>query len=214
MSLSSEEKKKIIERYDGWLAKHGISEQALGWTKGNQRLRFEILLSHWDVKGSDVLDFGCGFGDLYGFFQDRKIDARYEGIDINPRLVQEAQKKYPAGRFSVRDAFEDGLSRDYDFIFSSGVHNFKLADNWKFVAATFELFSRHARKGFALNFLADQTDFVQPDAYYADPSAVLKLARGYSRRVLLRCDYMPFEFTIFVDRRTAFDKNDPVFKEK
>jgi hypothetical protein len=42
---------------------------------------------------------------------------------------------------------------------------------------------------------------------------VLALGYRFSNRVVLRNDYMPFEFTIFVDKRSAFDPARAVYPE-
>ena len=61
--------------------------------------------------------------------------------------------------------------------------------------------------GFAVNFLSSAADFVRKENYHTDADRVLRLALQYSRRVLLRHDYMPFEFTVFVDKRTDFPRS-------
>ncbi|PYR48568.1 MAG: hypothetical protein DMF89_15310 [Acidobacteria bacterium] len=91
--------------------------------------------------------------------------------------------------------------------------NFLLTDNWSFIQAMFDLFARHARMGFAANFLSDRVDYRLDHTYHADPAKVLDLAYRYSNRVMLRNDYMPFEFTLYVDLRREFDKTRVVYPE-
>jgi hypothetical protein len=96
---------------------------------------------------------------------------------------------------------------------ASGVFNFLLSDNWSFIEAVFDLFARHARVGFAANFLSDRVDYRLDHTYHADPVKIVELAYRYSNRVTLRNDYMPFEFTVYVDLRTAFDRERVVYPE-
>ena len=42
---------------------------------------------------------------------------------------------------------------------------------------------------------------------------MLELGYRYSNRVMLRNDYMPFEFTVYVDLRRDFDKAHVVYPE-
>ena len=203
----------IIDRYNRRLAEFGRDPRTLGWTKGKQKLRFHILLSHWSLQDATILDFGCGFGDMYGYCKELDLTARYAGVDINPQLIAEGLKHFPEANLFVADAFQDGLPRPYDYIFSSGVHNFKIEDNWRFINDTFELFDRYSTKGFALNFLSNRVEFELAHTYHADSVKILDLAYRYSNRVMLRNDYMPFEFTVFIDKQTDFDKNYTVYPD-
>jgi SAM-dependent methyltransferase len=213
--VNEQEKLITVERYNARLDQFGHDPRTLGWTKRQHLLRYEILLSYWPLAEVDLLDFGCGFGDLYGYCRDTGRGAvRYHGIDINPRLIEAGRTRYPeADLSSAGDVMATGLSRIYDVIVCSGLFNFRLQDNWEFVVKTFDLFRSSSRQGFAANFLTDRVDFRDDNLYYADPCAVLELCCKYSRRVLLRQDYMPFEFTVFVDLRDKFDHRHTVFPE-
>lgn len=211
--MNESEKQRVVAAYSERLRKHGYSPKTLGWPKGRHRLRYFILISHWPLAGAEILDFGCGFGDLYAYCREQELGVTYEGIDINPDLISEGRRQHPAAKLSVRDALRDGLVRDYDYVFSSGVHNIKLEDNWSFVKATFELFHRHSRRGFAVNFLSDKVDHRLEHAYHANPGQIVELAYRFSNRITLRNDYMPFEFTLFVDKDQRFDREVAVFDE-
>lgn len=60
---------------------------------------------------SDVLDFGCGDGDLINFLQERIESANFYGFDRSKALMQIAKKKYPNLKF-----IEDFWERKYDLI--------------------------------------------------------------------------------------------------
>src|SRR4051794_26529530 len=84
------EKCETLARYDARLDKFGHDPRTLGWSKSKHTLRYEILLSYWNLSGADLLDFGCGFGDMYAYCQaTERRGARYHGIDLNPRLIAE-----------------------------------------------------------------------------------------------------------------------------
>jgi SAM-dependent methyltransferase len=211
--MNEDEKRRILATYSERLREHGYSPTTIGWPKRRHRLRYFILTSHWPLGGAEILDFGCGFGDLYAYCRERGIDVAYEGVDINPDLIAEGRRQHPEANLAVRDALVDGLPRDYDYVFSSGVHNFKLADSWSFITATFELFHHHARRGFAINFLSDKVGYPLAHAHHADPCRILELAYRYSNRITLRNDYMPFEFTVFVDKDERFDPEVAVYDD-
>ena len=211
--MDKSELESVLRRYDERLKEFGHDPRTLGWTKGRHNLRYHILLSQWDLRQASVLDFGCGFGDMYGYSRKIGLDFHYEGIDLNPSLIEAGKKSFPDAVLQARDAFAEGLPKKYDFILSSGVHNLKLKDNWAFIERTFQLFDENATEGFALNFLSKKVEYELADTYHADPSRILDLAYEYSNRVILRNDYMPFEFTIFIDKRKEFDKNHVVYPE-
>ena len=213
--MNADEKAALLKRYSDRLARYGATIEALGWNKPKHKLRFKILLEYWlespQPKTLRVLDFGCGFGDLFDYARECQLPLEYTGLDINPDLVDAARKKYPAARFLCQDPFERPLDEDFDIVVSSGVHNYKLSDSRAFTEQSFEWFDRHSRVGFSVNFLSNRVNFRNEQNYYSAPEDILALAMRYSSRVALRHDYMPFEFTIFVDKRTEIDEKLTVF---
>ena len=204
---------KIIESYNERYNTFGYSPKTLGWDKETHWLRYYILLSQQDLNGRSVLDFGCGFGDMYGYAKAKGIHFDYYGIDINENLIKEGKKRYPDAALQTMDILSGGLDRKFDYILSSGVHNFKRSDNWSYIEETFNIFDKHSILSFAVNFISNKVDFKKEDLYYSDPKDVLNLAYKYSNRVVLRNDYMPFEFTVFVNKQKDFDKNLAVYPE-
>lgn len=214
--MNPDETQDMLKMYDERLARYGYSDLTLGWYKPKTRLRYHVLLDYWGLRSAPsaaVLDFGCGFGGLYEFAREQQLDIRYHGIDVNPNLIQVARTYHPQADLSVGDPIRDGLDRTYDIALASGAHNFALDDNWNYIERTFALFERHTTMGFAVNFLSSAADFFREENYHTDADRVLRLALRYSRRVLLRHDYMPFEFTVFVDKRTDFSEELTVFEE-
>jgi SAM-dependent methyltransferase len=211
--MKDSEKKRVIQTYNERFAQFGHDPRTLGWPKRRHKLRYAILLGQWELKGRSILDYGCGFGDMYAFCRERGLEVDYEGVDINPLLIETGRKRYPEAKLFVRDLLQEGCARTYDYAFSSGVHNIKLDDNWGFTEASFELFDRCCTRGFAVNFLSDRVEYKLEHAHHSDPVRVLELAYRYSNRIVLRNDYMPFEFTVFVDKQDAFDKERVVYPE-
>lgn len=211
--MDKEDKKLLLESYNDRLKKYGHSNDTLGWTKGKHELRYYILLTQWNLENKSVLDFGCGFGDMYNYIKKLGLNLDYYGVDLNEKLILEGKRAYPGANLEVRDALENGLSRKYDYILSSGVHNYKIKDNWSFIEKTFELYNEYSIKGFALNFLSNRVDYTLKDTYHSDPVKIIELAYKYSNKIVLRNDYMPFEFTVFVDKQKEFDKDSVVYPE-
>lgn len=213
--MNNNEIRETIKRYNSRLDEYGVSEQALGWgEKGRAKLRYEILLSRWDVSGSAVLDFGCGFGDMFGYISAKGISGvQYTGVDINNRFIEIAKQRYRRASFLCSCEQDPVPSTVFDFVFSSGVFNHALEDNMGFIKDSFDNFNNMSKSGFAVNFLSNKVDFQYDYTFHADPAQILELAYTYSNNVVLRNDYMPFEFTIFVDKQTEVDEQFTVYKD-
>jgi SAM-dependent methyltransferase len=215
LTIDPHEKRSLLKLYSDRLAQYGPTIAALGWTKPKARLRFRVLLEYWLstplTRPLRVLDFGCGFGDLFGYAQDRNVPIDYTGLDINSDLIRVARSRYPTARFLCADIFEQPLDEKFDIVLSSGAHNYLLSNNLKFIERSFELFSDMSEFGFAVNFLSDRVNYRNEQNYYSAPETILSLALIYTSRVTLRHDYMPFEFTVFVDKRAEIDENLNVF---
>lgn len=191
---------RIISHYSDLINKHGYSHKSIGWGKKRHYLRYEILISEFLIQNKSLLDFGCGFGDLKKYLSDKDYIFKYAGVDINRKFIKVGKKIHKDIDIYQSNAFEEGLRCDYDYIISSGVHNTKITNNWSFICQTFELFNKYSKFGFALNFLSDNGDFFDKDLYYANPSKILELASKYSKKIVLKHDYMPYEFTIIVHK--------------
>ncbi|MGW0908651.1 class I SAM-dependent methyltransferase [Streptomyces sp. NPDC002853] len=51
-----------------------------------------------------VLDVGCGPGTVTGYLAERGLDI--SGVDLSPRMIENARRLYPQCRFSVASATE------------------------------------------------------------------------------------------------------------
>lgn len=214
-ALDARDKRAALRRYRRRLQQFGVGEKALGWgPKGRSSLRNEILLSRWDLKHCSILDFGCGFGSLLPHLKARGVkEKNYLGIDINPDLIARARRLHPKARFEVVDILREGKDLSADYVLSSGVFNHKLRDNDAFIAACFKRFDRIARRGFAVNFLSSRVEYRKRYTHHSDPARILNLAYRFSNNVVLRNDYMPYEFTVFVDKAAAVDKKLAVYED-
>ncbi len=208
---------KTIERYNQRLEKFGYSEEALGWSKNKNNYRFEALIKEWEneIINANICDFGCGFGDLYQYLSERGyIPKSYTGIDINENLINIGKEKYPKAKFWCGNILVDEMNEQFDFTFSSGVFNHKLAgeDEFEFIKNCITKIDSFTTRGFAINFLSDKVDFFTEHNYNANPGKIVELCYTYSNNIVLRNDYMPFEFTIFVRKDIVINKEKIVYQ--
>lgn len=206
--------KYLIDLYTSHYKTYGATPRGLGWgTKERTTLRYHILSSRWNLENTTILDVGCGFGDFYGFLTQQKTKRiQYTGIDINPTFIRIAKKRYPKGTFRVYDLTENVSMGIFDYVFASGLFNDRIPHAKQRIIQLLKAIRARTKKGFAANFLSNKVDYQLQHAHHTDPAWALDLCYTFSNNIVLRNDYMPFEFTIFVDIDEPFDKTRVVYK--
>lgn len=213
---SSDESEAVISRYETRLRAYGFSEESLGWgKKGRQQLRFAVLASQWDLRGKAVLDLGAGFGDFYSFAKPMNL-REYLGIDVTPGLVATGNDRYgdeSAFQLKLGSVTDESLYRECDVAVISGLFNFRLRNgrNREFISTVLRLAFKFSRLGVACNFVTDRVDFRDPLIHYQSPAEVLEIASDLTKNVTLKQDYMPFEYSVFLDRRDCFSPEIAIF---
>ena len=225
MSFTDADKEDVINRYTERFKDFGYSPKSLGWTKGKQGLRYDILSSQWDMKDSRVLDLGCGFADLYNHLEQKFGIKEYYGVELVPALYEEAIERHSANdkvqifQENVLDIDAEKLIGEIDYVLISGLFNFKLKENnnYNFIEEVLQKYIKIAKKGIAADFLSNKVDYEYEYTFHNDPAKILDIAYKISRNIVLRNDYFPFEFSVFINKNDAFDKTDTIFnsfKEK
>jgi len=214
--LSDDDRKATIERYTSRYKKYGYSPKSLGWDKGKQDVRFEILTSQYDFNNKKILDIGCGFGDLNTILYEKYgQNYSYIGIDLVPDLIREARIRYPGNNitFETGDFLETDFDSKVDFVVASGIFNHQLskANNYEIIEAVITKALSVANDGLAFDFLSDKVDYQLEHTFHSSPEKILTIAYKYSRNILLRNDYMPFEFSLFIFNNDSFSEDDTLF---
>ncbi len=195
-------KEFTVAFFDKSLAMHGDSPHAVRWTPQGQILHYRTLLDVGDLQNSSILDYGCGKGDFFGFLKAEGITAEYRGTDINPRLIELAQRKYPEADFRVFDIEQEDLDRDFDYILLCGVFNLKVAGIEETVRSVITRLFRSCRTALGFNALSTHAPEKNFDLNYTDPEELFRFAvTSLSSSVVLRHDRLPYDFTLFVYRR-------------
>jgi SAM-dependent methyltransferase len=204
--MNQQDQQRYVERYSQRFQQYGYHPLTLGWGNGGrQHIRFRALMeAATELRGS-VLDVGCGFADLYGYLQSIGWQGRYVGIDLVPVLLDEARQRYPGVEVSCQDLLGATNLGSFDYVVASGIFNAKLhhESNAEHIAAMLRRMFELAQVAVAADFLSTLVDFQAPDAFHSDTAEVLKVCLGLSRRSVLRHDYLPFEFCVYVYRRNA-----------
>ena len=219
--FSKNDKLSVISRYTERYKKFGYSQKSLGWDKGKQEIRFDILTTTWDFKDVAVLDIGCGFGDFYRYASAKFGSLRkYTGLEIVPSLIEKGMEMYGHNRnFEIIPASitEWEPHGEYDYAVISGLFNFKLEGggkgNYEFIDFTLKQAMSAVSKGVAANFLSDKVDYEYENTFHSNPGQILEIGYALSRNLVLRNDYFPFEFTLLLNKTDAFEREDTIFDE-
>lgn len=197
---------RILRYYSKLLSEYGYDPRSVGWgyKKGKQSIRFEILCQIGNLSNCSILDVGCGFGDFYGYLKYKKIKSDYFGVDINEKLLKLAKKIYPKIKVGIRDIEQKKFSRKFDWVIASGITSHSAS--YPYLGGVLSEMFKICKKGVAMNFVSDKVDFRTKGLFYSSPEKIMKIAFTLSNRIVLRHDYMPYEFTIYIyknNKKTA-----------
>lgn len=196
-------KPAIIAMYEAAFAQYGYDVRSIFWPKGRQRIRFRVLAELGLQNGDHVLDVGCGLGHFCEFLRRENIRVHYTGIDIVESLIHAAQQAHPQGQFRVGDIAGENMAGQWDYAVLSGTCNilsegFSHEMQWQFVQIMLSRMFAVSAKGVAADFQSTYVDFQQKGAFHVDPEEVFRFCKTLSRRVVLRHDYMPYEFAVYI----------------
>jgi SAM-dependent methyltransferase len=191
------------EIYQEKFKKYGVSPKSLLWkTKGSAHQRFRQFWAEIDFTEKTVLDIGCGFGELGNFLIKRYEGVKYEGIDIVPEFIKEGKIKYPHLDLEEGNYMKDSINKRYDIVVASGVLNSNYRDeNMKYRMDAINKMFEMTTDVLAFNMLGGHP---HPDnnagsnIWYTDSLEILKYCMTLTRRVILRANYHPRDFTIFM----------------
>jgi len=210
--MKSHISRKILRYYSKLFEQYGYDPKSIGWglRGGKLSLRFETLLQIGQISGCSILDVGCGFGDLYGFLKFKKIKTKYFGVEINPKLVEVGKKIYPKAKLEVRDIEKKPFNKKFDWVLASGITSH--ASTYPHIEGVLRAMFRSCKQGVAMNFVSDLVDYRTKGLFYSSPEKIFTIAKSLSNRIVLRHDYMSYEFTIYIYKNNKKTSN-LVFKD-
>ncbi|PID28831.1 MAG: hypothetical protein CSB55_03510 [Candidatus Cloacimonadota bacterium] len=200
------DRKKYTERYNKRFNIYGFDLKTLGWggDENRQKLRFKIALELENFlqrgKIKSVLDVGCGFGDMGKYILEKCENISYTGVDINPLLIDEGKKKYPELNLKCLDILDDYFEEKFDLVLENGIFNFKLQgeNQLEYIEAMIKKMYSLSCFGVSVDFMSTFTDFQHEGAFHMNEQEALKIAKSLSRRVVLRNDYLDYEYSLYI----------------
>lgn len=183
-----EHEETVKEFYSKRHNKIGNKIEAVGWSsKKNQLLRFDLLTRHIKNKES-LLDFGCGFGDMYFFLTKKNQKIQYFGYDIH---------NFQKSKSKINFIRKVGIKK-FDHICCSGVFTLKTKhSNFYTIYKLSELFKK-CKKSLAVNFLSKSNKKKLKKNHYFSAQTIVKIVEKLSHKYILYNDYKLNEITVII----------------
>ncbi len=205
---------ETVARYRERFAQFGYDPRTLGWNNGRQEIRFAAVLELLGRDFRSILDVGCGFGDLFGHLTQLGWQGDYLGVDICSDLLEEGRRRYGSqgAKFECVDLSTEPLDFRAEVAVAIGVFNHKLqGDNWEFVRGTLGAMWQRTSVAIVADFLSATADRPHEHLFHVEAGRVLDLGLSFSKRAILKHDYMPFEFCVAIRHDDGFASDYPVF---
>jgi SAM-dependent methyltransferase len=170
-----ETQKKLNEYFAEKLEQFGATPKGVDYNGPEaQAIRFEQLVKviHPEQPFT-VIDYGCGYGAMFDFLQQKGWTFEYWGVDLIEKMVlagRETHRGFPNAHFTT-DEREAPLA---DYLLAGAIFNIKLEtpyDEWRdFSLQTLQRMNALCSKGFSFNMLTKYSDpermAQRPDLYY------------------------------------------------
>ena len=192
----------IKDIYNAMLQKSENDFEKVGWgSKKSQITRFHVLMEVGNLEKRSILDVGCGLGAMLDYIDKNISIQSYTGIDINSNMIKEAKKRHPNAEFKTLDItknLEELSNKRFDYVFLSGALNLSADNHEENIKKVIKKMFGLANKAIALNFLSIFSDRFTQAEYYCSPLEILEFSFTLTKKVTLRHDYMPHDFTIYL----------------
>jgi len=146
--------KKEMESYGRGALKYNKNSPArfkwYGYTEEEIILHYNALINLINPSIKNILEVGCGSGQLAEILLKRKPDLNYQGFDIVPKNIEDAQSRKIKNAVFYIDNYWKVLDKieECEFIISCGVL-FSTTDP-KYVSLLFDLLNSVSKKGFVV----------------------------------------------------------------
>jgi cyclopropane fatty-acyl-phospholipid synthase-like methyltransferase len=190
---------QIADYYDGLVRKYGHDPRACDYGRPeSQQIKFRVLSEVMPLNNSTLLDVGCGFADFAGFLRERFEGLRYSGIDLCAAMINEAQRLHPDLEVKVANLADVSFNRTFDVVTANGIFYLLGEQAWPTMQSMIERMFTLATRAVAFNSLSAWSSDQQAGEFYADPLQTVQFCRELTPWVVLRHDYHPRDFTIYL----------------
>jgi SAM-dependent methyltransferase len=192
---------RIANFYDGLVRQYGHDPRACDYGRPeSQAIKFRVLSEVMPLANTNLLDVGCGFADFATYLQPRFSGIKYSGIDLSSAMVTEACRNHPDLDLRVANVLDASFDRTFDVVTANGIFYLLGELAWSMMRKIIERLYALATSAVAFNSLSAWAKAEDQEAgeYYADPLKVLDFCRQLTPRVVMRHDYHPRDFTVYM----------------
>ena len=190
---------RIADYYECLIEKYGHDPRACDYGRAeSQRTKFLVLSEVMPLANCSLLDVGCGFADFATFLQGHFAGLRYSGIDLCSGMVSEAQRNHPDLDFRIANISDAAFDRTYDVVAANGIFYLLGEQAWPMMRQMIERMYALAKSAVAFNSLSSWATNQERGEFYADPLQTVDFCRRLTPWVVLRHDYHPRDFTIYL----------------
>lgn len=154
-----------------------------------------------------VLDFGCGFSNLYEYELNKKnFKILYTGIDAVKSHIEYCNKKFPKNIYHNTTLEEFLTKKKFDYVFANGVFTVKRElSHKKMILYTYsnllKLF-KLCKIGLAVNFMSINVDWKRKDLFHLSMDNLTDfVSKKLTRNFIIRNDYNLYEYTIYIYKK-------------
>ena len=185
--------------YERLRRKFYSKREIVGWgSQKSQEMRFKILTDNFkNIKVKNILDIGCGRGDLAQFLKKKKIKINYCGLDINKEFINIAKKKNPLDNFKVGNFLKVKL-KNFDIIFISGVFNLRMEKHNKWMCGFIRKALKKTNKILVFNCLSAHAPKKNRKYFYLDPSKVSNIGLKNNLKFIIDHTYADHDVSFIV----------------
>ncbi len=190
---------RISEYYERLIRQYGHDPRSCDYGQPqSQEIKFRVLSEVMPLAGCSVLDVGCGFADFAPYLQRNFAGVSYSGIDLCASMVAEARRNHPELDLRSANLLDASFDRAFDVVTSNGTFYLLGDQAWPTMCTMIERMFSLATSALAFNSLSIWASDQEPNEFYADPVQVLQFCRELTPWVVLRHDYHPRDFTIYM----------------
>lgn len=187
-----------IAFFSDLLRQHHVSPLSVNWgSQASQERRFAVLAGIGELAGRSVLDVGCGLGDFYRWQRQQNLGVDYHGVDLTPEMARAAQARFPEADFRAGNVLAEDLGT-FDYVIASGIFYLRQHEPVQFLECMVARLFEMSRCGVAFNSLSTWSTQRDAGEFYADPAQTLEFCHTLTPRVVLRHDYHPGDFTVYL----------------
>jgi SAM-dependent methyltransferase len=118
-SVLSQKRAGYLHRRREYWDSYAATLEKWGGLRGYYHRRLTEIYRFLVPPGARALEIGCGTGDLLAALQP----SYGVGIDLSPKMIERAQRKFPHLHFEVQDAHELHLDGQFDYVIASDLVN-------------------------------------------------------------------------------------------